>query len=422
MNSFTILCPNCKSEIPLSEAVTHQVHEQLEAGFKQRQAALQKSLAEREKALAKQQTTIDQARLDLDNQVAQKIAAERSKLSATALAEAKLNLGVEMQDLRDRLAERQKQLQEAQKTELQLRNRESALQSRAEALELEVARKLNDERAKIRDQAREAASEEHGLKLAEKDKLISEMQKQISSLKQKADQGSQQLQGEVLELDLEAQLRAAFPHDLIEPVSKGVKGADILHRVRTNTGQECGSIVWEAKRTKAWSNNWPGKLKEDQRAVKAELAVMVSIVLPEGTRNFGMVDGVWVCTSCCMLALAAALRQGLVGAGMARLAETGKQGKMEDLYQYLCSTEFRQHIEGMVESFVGLERDLAKERRAMDKIWASRQKQISRALSHTALLYGSIQGIAGGNILPELKQLQLEAPIANGELASEASV
>jgi hypothetical protein len=253
MNSFTIVCPQCKSEIPLSEAVTHQVHEQLEADFAQRQSLLKKSIEERENQVARQQAEIEKARLEVDTKVAEKIAAERSKLLAAALAEAKLSLDVEMQDLRNRLAERQSQLQEARKTELELRNRESALQSRADALELEVARKLTEERAKIRDEARQVALDEQSLKMADKDKLIGEMQKQIASLNQKIDHGSQQRQGEVLELDLEAQLRAAFPHDQIEPVPKGIRGADILHHVRTAAGQECGTIIWEAKRTKSWS-------------------------------------------------------------------------------------------------------------------------------------------------------------------------
>jgi hypothetical protein len=409
-NNFTIACPNCKYEIPLNQAVTHHVQERLEADFKQRQAAMQKSLADREKQLAHQQASVEKAKLDLDKQIAEKLAAESSKLSAVAVAEAKLSLNIEMQDLRERLEERQRQLHEAQRTELELRKRESALQSRSEALELEVARKLNEERGKIRDAARQAASEEQGLKLAEKDKLIAEMHKQIATLKQKAEQCSQQLQGEVLELDLETQLRAAFPHDVIEPVSKGMRGADIQHRVRTNTGRECGAIIWETKRTKAWSNGWTAKLKEDQRSAKAELAVIVSLVLPDGIRSFGHMDGVWVCDSVCMLAVAAALRDGLIRTASARLAETGKQGKMEDLYQYLCSTEFQQHIEGIVESFVELQKDLHKERRAMEKIWAAREKQIVRAIRHTALLYGGIQSIAGGNTLPELKHLQLEAP------------
>ena len=410
MASFTIACPYCKSEIPLTEAVTHQVQEQLEADFQKRQTLLQNSIAERERQLATKQADIEKARLELDNQVAQKLATERSKLTSAALAEAKLLLGVEMQALRDRLEERQRQLQEAQKTELDLRKRESALQLRADSLELEVARKLNQERAQIRDQARQAAAEEQNLKLAEKDKLIAEMQKQLTSLSQKVDQGSQQLHGEVLELDLEAQLRAAFPHDRIEPVPKGIRGADILHHVRTSTGHECGTIIWEAKRTKSWSNGWTGKLKEDQRTAKAELAVIVSLVLPDSVRNFGLVEGVWLCDRACVLALSTALRQGLIGTATARLAETGKQGKKEELYQYLCGTGFRQHIEGMVETFIELQKELGKERRAMEKLWAARERQIMRAIRHTALLYGEIQGIAGGGALPEIKQLQLQAP------------
>jgi hypothetical protein len=421
MNSFTIVCPNCKSEIPLSEAVTHQVHEQLAGDFRQREQLLQKSLAERERQIADQQTQIENDRRHLDAEVAQKFAAERSKFAAAALEEAKLSLGLELQDLQQRLNERQKQLQEAQKSELELRKRESALQTRSETLELEMARKLDDERTKIRDQARDAASQEQLLKLAEKDKLISEMQKQISHLKQKADQGSQQLQGEVLEVDLEKQLRAAFPFDDVEPVLKGVRGADVLQHVRTSTGRDCGTIIWDAKRTKGWSNAWTAKLKEDQRAAKAELAIIVSLALPDGVRHFGQVDGVWVCDCACMLGLAAAMRQGLIGAASARLAETGKQGKMEELYQYLCSTEFRQHIDGTVESFVELQKDLARERRAMEKIWAAREKQIARALRHTALLYGGIQGIAGANALPELKQLQLDAP-ASEEIEEPVAV
>jgi hypothetical protein len=168
-------------------------------------------------------------------------------------------------------------------------------------------------------------------------------------------------------------------------------------------------------------HSWAGKLKEDQRTAKAELAVIVSLVLPDTLRSFGLMDGVWVCDRVCMLAVATALRQGLIGAAAARLAETGKQGKMEELYQYLCSTEFRQHIEGIVESFVELQNDLAKERRAMERIWSAREKQINRALRHTALLYGGIQGIAGGSALPELKQLQLEAPAAEEEAALPAT-
>ena len=176
-----------------------------------------------------------------------------------------------------------------------------------------------------------------------------------------------------------------------------------------STGQDCGTIIWETKRTKNWGSAWTTKLKEDQREAKAEIAIIVSQCLPEDLRYFDQVNGVWVCEIGCAMPVAAALRHGLIGAAMARLAETGKQGKMEELYLYLCGTEFRQHIEAVVESFVCLETELAKEKRAMEKVWSGREKQIRRALKHTALMYGGIQGIAGRTALPEIQALQIEA-------------
>ena len=193
MNSFTVICPNCKSEIPLNEAVTHQ----FEGDFKRRQAELQQAIAAREKQLSEQQAKLEKAQNAVDKQVAQKISIERSKLTAAAMEEAKATLGVELQEVRILLEDRQKKLREAQQAELGLRKRQSELESRSQTLELEVARKLDEERGKIRTAAQQAAVEAEALKIAEKDKLISEMQKQITTLKQKADQGSQQLQGEV---------------------------------------------------------------------------------------------------------------------------------------------------------------------------------------------------------------------------------
>src|SRR5262249_16383085 len=161
--------------------------------------------------------------------------------------------------------------------------------------------------------------------------------------------GSMQLQGEVLELDVEEQLRTAFVHDLVEEVSKGTRGGDVRHTVRTNTGHECGLIVWETKRTKNWGGNWTDKLKADMRAAKAELTVLVTQALPDGIKHFGQVDGVWVCDYVTALPLALALRHGLVSAAMARLNETGKATKTEEVYSYVCGTEFRQHIQAVVE-------------------------------------------------------------------------
>jgi hypothetical protein len=311
--------------------------------------------------------------------------------------------------LRNRLDDRQKKLVESQNAELELRKKQRELENRGKELELEVARKLDAERDKIHKQASERAAEAERFKVAEKEKIISDLQQQISALKQKAEQGSMQLQGEVLELDLEGHLKTAFIHDVLEEVAKGVRGGDVKHAVRTNTGHECGMILWETKRTKNWSGGWIDKLKEDMRAAKSELAVLVTQAMPDGIKHFGQVDGVWVCDYASALPLAAALRSGLVNAAMTRLAETGKAGKMEELYAYLCGNEFRQHVEAVVETFVAMQAELLKERRAMEKAWGAREKQISRAIQHTAHLYGSIQGIAGQAALPEIKTLQLEA-------------
>ncbi len=421
LSTNTITCPKCKAEIPLTDAVTQGIRTQLEQEFADRQRKLQEAVEAREAALAERQKQIARAEKAIEQQVADKLTLERKALQAEAREQAKRDLTVELQDLRSQLTDRQQKLADAQKTELELRKQQRQVEEKAQGLELEVARKLDAEREAIRKQAAETATEAERLKLAEKEKVISDLQLQITALKQKAEQGSMQLQGEVLELDLESQLAGAFPYDAIEPVSKGVRGGDIHQRVHTNTGHDCGMILWEAKRTKNWSGNWASKLKEDQRAAKAELAVIVSQVLPPELRHFGQVDGVWVCDFLSALPLAAALRHGLVTAAVARLAETGKAGKTEELYAYLCSVEFRQHIEAVVEAFAAMQQDLQKEKRAMEKAWAAREKQLGRALQHTAQLYGGIQGIAGQSALPEIKALELTAGEPLGD-APEAPV
>lgn len=415
MNTNTVVCPKCKAEIPLTDAVTHGIREQLEKEFAMRQRESQASIEKREAAIAQQQKGIEQAQKAIDRQVESKLVAERQKLQAEALDQAKQGFTVEMQDLRNQLDDRQKKLAESQNAELALRKQQRDLENRARELELEVTRKLDAERENIRKQAATTAAEAERLKIAEKEKVIGDLQTQIALLKQKAEQGSMQLQGEVLELDLENQLAVTFPHDAIEAIGKGVKGGDIKHEIRTNTGHACGTILWETKRTKNWSNGWIDKLKEDMRATKAELAMLVSQVLPDGIQHFGLVDNIWVCDYISALPLAVALRSGMINAALARLAETGKAGKMEEVYSYVCSHEFRQHIEAMVDSFVAMQEDLQRERRAMDKAWAAREKQLTRAIQHTAQLYGNIQGIAGQAALPEIKILALESgSVQNG--------
>jgi hypothetical protein len=224
--------------------------------------------------------------------------------------------------------------------------------------------------------------------------------------KTEAEQGSQQLQGEVQELHLESILRAKFPRDNIEPVPKGEYGGDILHRVLGPTGQVCGTILWESKRTKNWSDGWLSKLREDQRAAKAEIAVIVSQALPKNVEIFDLTDGVWITEPRCLVPIAVALRQSLLELAAARQATDGQQTKMEMVYQYLTGPRFRHRVEAIVEKFSDMQADLDKERKMMTRLWAKREEQIRGVVESTAGMYGDLQGIAG-KTLQEIEGLDI---------------
>jgi hypothetical protein len=406
-NETNITCPKCGAEIPLNEAVSHRIREELTAEFNEQRQEHNAALTAREQRLAASEAIVEQRRQEADREVLQRLDQEKAKLTADAERKAAEKLALEMQDLRAQVTEQRQQLAGAQALELDLRKKQRDLDSARETLDLELARKLDEERAKIVETACQSAAETERLKLAEKDQLIHGLKRQIEALSLRAEQGSIQVQGETLEVELEKDLRLAFPYDEIQEVKKGVRGGDVLQRVSTNAGLPCGSILWEAKRARNWSGDWPAKLKEDQREAKCELAVLVVTCPPPGLRGLGLADGVWVCEPALAPIIAAALRQGLVSTAMQRLQETGRADKMSRLYDYLCGLEFRQHVEAVVESFTALREQLGAEQRAFARQWKEREQQITRAIQHTAMLYGSIQGVTGRDVLPAIESLQL---------------
>lgn len=250
----------------------------------------------------------------------------------------------------------------------------------------------------VRESTRKEAEDGLKLKVAEKEQTISAMLKQIEELKRKAEQGSQQLQGEVLELELEALLRTKFPTDSIEPVPKGEFGGDVLHRICGPLSQACGSILWESKRTKNWSDSWLTKLCHDQRAAKAELAIMVSVAPPQGLETFDYIEGVWVTSHRTAIPVAIALRQSLIEIPRARQSAEGQQTKMELVYQYLTGPRFCHRVRAIVEKFGDMQADLEKERKTMTKLWAKREEQIRCVIESTAGMYGDLQGIVGKSL------------------------
>jgi hypothetical protein len=283
--------------------------------------------------------------------VASELEKHKAALAQTARTEAEKAFAVELQDLRDTVQTSEAKLEEARKNEIALRKRERELEDRAKDIELEVARKMDDERKRVEEETARRLTDEYRMKEAHKDKKISDMMRQIEELKRKAEQGSQQTQGEVQELELEKELATLFPFDTIQPVPKGMRGADVIQDVIDNRGNRCGAIIWESKRTQSWSDGWIAQLKEDQRAARADVAILVTQALPKDIRTFGEIDGVWVTTYVCFYSLAVAMRQKITELASTRSMAAGKNEKADILFHYLTGVEFRQRVEAIVGRF-----------------------------------------------------------------------
>jgi len=232
---------------------------------------------------------------------------------------------------------------------------------------------------------------------------------QIDDMKRKAAKVPPQTQGEVLEEDLEQLLRARFPLDEFAPVPVGQHGGDILQHVRDDAGRDCGTILWESKRTKRWEATWLPKLREDQRLAKARIAVLVSQEMPRDTADFGCIDGIYVARRACAAGLAAVLRVALIGVAQAERSVQNRHGKAEQLMAYICGNEFHLHVAGLVEALTAMQEDLDKEKRTIEKLWAKRVKQIALALATTTGFRGDLEAILGGKLRVQ-ERLELAAP------------
>ncbi len=419
MTEPTITCPKCGTEIPLTESLAAPMIAATRKQFEQQSLQKDADIAKREQGVLAKEKQIAEATRTLDTQVADKLAAqlkservrvteEESKKAKLAAATELDNKARELADLHEVLNANNAKLAEAQQAQAELIKKQRELDDAKRELELTVEKRVQEGLGDVREKAKRETEESLKLKSMEKDQKIASMQQKIEELLRKAEQGSQQLQGEVQELELENLLRAKFPFDSIEPVPKGELGADVLQRVVSQTGQPSGTIIWEAKRTKNWSDGWLAKLREDQRSAKAEISVLVSQVLPKGVDSFDVVDGVWVCSPRTALPVATILRNTLLQVSMARQVSDGQQTKTEMVYQYLTGPRFRHRVEAIVEAFSSMKEDLDKERKVITKQWAKRDEQIERVMQGTVGMYGDLQGIAGKS-LQEIEGLELVA-------------
>lgn len=373
----TILCPHCGKQVEVSLAIKHQIEESIR---KEEQSKYQKDLEQLKSTLT-----------------------EKAKLQA------KDELELKMKDSENELEESKKRNKELQEQLLELTKTMRDLREKDRERELEMQKKLVNEEEKIRIEAQKKAEEEQRLIIAEKEKKLQEALAANEEMKRKLTQGSQQTQGEVLELDLEEQLKKAFIFDEFLPIPKGIEGADIWQKVKNKHGQDAGSILWETKRTKTWSQGWLAKLREDTRKVNANISILVSTVLPDNIKCFNREAGIWITSYEYAILLSNVLRDSLLKIAIAKSSALHGDEKLQEIYEYICSEAFRHKFEAHFESVKTLKEDLESEKRAMERIWKKRETQLQRLDRSASQMFGELQGIAGSD-LPSINRLELASP------------
>lgn len=456
MTPITIECPHCNKPFELTEAlaapildverkksivqaqrqvetereaIAARVRAEVERDFAKQLADSKAAVAERDSRLeaAKQaelaaleaKAEADQAKKDIALTVRKQVEAERAAIEQKALESAREGAAAQLKAAQDALAAKDEKLKQAEAAEIEARRVKAEAEEAKRQVELHVVRRVDEERARVRAQAEKERDDKHRLDILEKDKQLEGMREQIELLRRKGAQGSQQLTGDVLELDLLETLQNAFPSDRFERVKKGYNGGDVVQTVVSPTGAICGKILWESKRTQNWSDKWLPKLREDQRNANADIAAIATETLPGDIESIGERDGVWVTALPTVVPVAALLRHALQDVATARRAGALDDTTRSQIFAYLTSPAFRQRVTSIVEGYSEIRTDLDKERRATQLLWNKRQKQLDRILGGVTGMYGDLQGIAGPS-LPTVEGLALEPPFEETAAENDA--
>lgn len=405
----TIICPECGTEINVSEILYHQVEEQLKKDFEKKSKKQEQKLQEEREALEAEREKVKKEKANLtdlvEKQVQTKLKSERDKIEKSVRTQLKDENDELIKSLKEQLDEKSNQVKDLKKKEAEIeklkREKNELRESISLEKEQEFTKKLNEEKIKIKQQADEA-----------NDLIIKDLKRQIEEQKEiareairKAEQGSIQRQGEIQELELENILRELHRYDEITEIKKGQQGADILQCVKTENGVICGKIYYESKRTKNFNDNWLQKLRDDNLSVKADVLVLVTEKMPDGHDKFFYKDGVWICSLWEVKGLSLVLRHLLLQVHSVSMTQQGKETKMEMLYNYLTSQEFSGQFGAIIEGFKSLQDNYTDEKLKMQKIWKEREKQLEKILTNAVSFYGSIKGIAGASI-PDIKMLE----------------
>lgn len=402
--STEVKCPSCGFSFPIEEVMAEEYKQELRLQMNSYKKEKEEEFLRKEEEFSKKQK---QQALQFEQQLTQEKSRIQKQLEESIRKSIATDFENQLSILKSSNKENEEKLRLSRQKELEFLKKEKELKTKEEELEIQLQRKLQQERVLLVEQIKKQEIEknqvrdtEHQLRVKELEKQLEDQKRLADEMRRKAEQGSMQLQGEAQELVLEELLRGNFPFDVIDEVGKGVRGADCIQIIRNSYGQECGKIIYESKRTKDFGNDWIEKLKKDMRGVGVDVAVIVTQCYPKGMNCFGEKDGVWICSFEEVKAVAYVLRDGIIKLSNAAKSRENRGDKMHMLYDYLTSTEFSGQWKAISEGFMSMKLSIQAERNAMEKLWKNREKQLEKVLLNAAHISGSIEGVAGKDIIP----------------------
>ena len=401
-----VTCPECNCEIEVDRILHQQIEERIKQEYNNRFEEQKSKLDIERQEITKEKESLQQT---IEQNVNQKLQTEKPLLVKKPKKDIESEQSEQLKLLKDNLEEKSAQLKDLNKTKAEIEILKREKDELEDKIKAEAQQKLNEQLAIEKEKIQRSEQEKNELKISEKEQIISQLNAKLVEAQRKAEQGSQQLRGEVQEIAIEAFLKNAFPLDTIEEIKKGKKGADCLQTVNTEYSENCGSIYYESKRAKNFQSSWIEKLKNDMRAKKASIGVLVTETMPSGMDIMGQIDGIWICSLQEFKSLSRVLRESIIRISDALVSQDNKGDKMSLMYDYLTSDEFKNHIKDIADAFIDMQNDLEAEKRAMDGLWKKREKQNHKVLTNLNLMFNSIKGIAG-NSIGAIKALELPTP------------
>ncbi len=402
MSTSLVKCPHCHEEFDVQGILTQQLESDIKLKYEQQSKAERKKVEEAAGVLAKAKEEFELAKKRenelFQDRLSKQIAAERKNLEAELKTKLLDENAEVLKSMQEELNEKSQQLKELNRAKADIEKLKREKDEMKETLEAESQTRLNEIISLEKEKIKRVEEERNEMKMRELMKQLEDQKKLTSEMRRKQEQGSMQMQGEILELAIEEWLTTEFPLDTIEEIKKGARGGDCIQIVNTRDFLNCGKIYYESKRTKEFQANWIEKFKNDMREKGVDIGVIVTEAMPAGMDRMGQMNGIWICKFEDFKSLAAILRESLIRVSLALVSQENKGDKMTMLYDFLTGSEFRMRIEAIVEGFTQMKAGLETEKRAMQRIWKEREKQIEKVVINTIEMYGSVKGIAGSAV------------------------